>query len=616
MMELQERDKDLSSEEQDNLKHSTKKIKTQEESTTVDSVQVAEHEESSPRPMEENKLIGINGRDKDLFVEEDEVTVDDLSEDEPEVDTNRGDDFLCPELLISKAERLELQKEWKLSLIVKTLGKSMAYRFLKGRLERMWQRKGIIRVIDIGSRFEVFNVEESVDMDIDKAIEIKDQVNSDVVTGDSGLAGTNLHLEVKQKGTKGKQRKSDVQGLESKKQISQNEIPIQGRKPMKGTDKSQEHTLVTSVGTKNLTTQGNKTPIKSTDSNPKAPTKHPTANLKGRAEKDAQMEEQLRAMRIVEKQIREAALYCRDSTLPVAEDFIRECGQDQESPIHALRDCPTVLPLWKAKVRSDAWNRFCTLDVKDWIKLNLTNNLSNARGINWNCFFSITMWSIWKQRNESVFNGTQSSALSLSPSIKAQYKDFMNVTSLKHRLPLNQCPLDRPEPSWAPPGIGWYKINVDGSFKDESNDITCGGVIRDHEGKWIGGFMKKLGKGNILLAEICGILEGLQVAWHKNLKRIVIESDCLEAVSCVSACLDMKHPLYHILYKIKSLLANDWEVKVVHISRDSNKVANILALRAHVLDFGMHLYDDPPACCVELFRDDSRKVPFPAVSGC
>ncbi|KAF7834857.1 uncharacterized protein G2W53_009716 [Senna tora] len=47
--------------------------------------------------------------------------------------------------------------------------------------------------------------------------------------------------------------------------------------------------------------------MKSNESNPKAPTKHPTAIPKGRADKDAQMEEQLRAMRMFEKQNREVA---------------------------------------------------------------------------------------------------------------------------------------------------------------------------------------------------------------------------------------------------------------------------------------------------------------------
>ncbi|KAF7821190.1 uncharacterized protein G2W53_026645 [Senna tora] len=47
-------------------------------------------------------------------------------------------------------------------------------------------------------------------------------------------------------------------------------------------------------------------PIKTTDSHPKAPAKHPTANPKGAADKDAEMEEHFRVMRILEKQERES----------------------------------------------------------------------------------------------------------------------------------------------------------------------------------------------------------------------------------------------------------------------------------------------------------------------
>ncbi|KAF7844252.1 RnaseH [Senna tora] len=162
---------------------------------------------------------------------------------------------------------------------------------------------------------------------------------------------------------------------------------------------------------------------------------------------------------------------------------------------------------------------------------------------------------------------------------------------------------------------GSREMRVSSMTALDSRDITCGG-IRDHEGKWIGGFTKKLGKGNILLAEMCGILEGLQVAWHNNLKKIIIESDSLQAVSYILASLDRKHPLYPILHKIKLLLANDWDVKVIHISRDSNRIADNLAFRAHVLDFGLYIYDAPPASCVELYRDDSRKASLPALPVC
>ncbi|KAF7812154.1 uncharacterized protein G2W53_033130 [Senna tora] len=107
-----------------------------------------------------------------------------------------------------------------------------------------------------GLRFEVFNLEESGDMDIDKVVENKDQEASDVATGVVRKLGAYLSY------------------------FGRNKKPIHSRR---------------------------QDPIKSNESNPKAPTKHPMAIPKGRADKDAQMEEQLRAMRMFEKQNREVA---------------------------------------------------------------------------------------------------------------------------------------------------------------------------------------------------------------------------------------------------------------------------------------------------------------------
>ncbi|KAF7821148.1 ribonuclease H [Senna tora] len=74
-----------------------------------------------------------------------------------------------------------------------------------------------------------------------------------------------------------------------------------------------------------------------------------------------------------------------------------------------------------------------------------------------------------------------------------------------------------------PPMKGWHKVNVDGSLIDSTKSIACGGVIRDHRGTWLGGFLKNIGKGDILLAETCGILNGLQLALLKKVKKIIIQ---------------------------------------------------------------------------------------------
>ncbi|KAF7834864.1 uncharacterized protein G2W53_009723 [Senna tora] len=186
-------------------KRSTKKIKTQGESTTVDPAQGVEHEESSPKPMEESpegkekkeeviphldsengeskiksikralwvpdpavnqsykdKLVGINGRDKDLFVEEDAIEIEDLGKVEVR------DEAFGPWMTVQLNRRRRSRPPAKNQ-----------------------QPASAPKYPNSGSRFKVFNLEESGDMDIDKVVENKDQEASDVATGVLELTGMN-----------------------------------------------------------------------------------------------------------------------------------------------------------------------------------------------------------------------------------------------------------------------------------------------------------------------------------------------------------------------------------------------------------------------------------------
>ncbi|KAL5835914.1 hypothetical protein ACOSQ4_015411 [Xanthoceras sorbifolium] len=64
--------------------------------------------------------------------------------------------------------------------------------------------------------------------------------------------------------------------------------------------------------------------------------------------------------------------------------------------------------------------------------------------------------------------------------------------------------------SWTPPSLGWLKINVDGSVVNGL--ISAGGVIRDHDRKWVRGFAMNIGYGSVLEAEVWGIFEGFKMA--------------------------------------------------------------------------------------------------------
>ncbi|KAL4287042.1 hypothetical protein AHAS_Ahas19G0146600 [Arachis hypogaea] len=55
---------------------------------------------------------------------------------------------------------------------------------------------------------------------------------------------------------------------------------------------------------------------------------------------------------------------------------------------------------------------------------------------------------------------------------------------------------------WIPPPEAFFKINVDGSFTVQSNNLTCGGVIRDQLGKYILGISCNLGSCSIMHAKL------------------------------------------------------------------------------------------------------------------
>ena len=71
--------------------------------------------------------------------------------------------------------------------------------------------------------------------------------------------------------------------------------------------------------------------------------------------------------------------------------------------------------------------------------------------------------------------------------------------------------------SWKPPPGDWIKINLDGSVFN-NNNAACGGLIRDHQGRFLFGFSANLGLCTITFAELWGMYFGMKIAhWERGL---------------------------------------------------------------------------------------------------
>ncbi|XP_058758009.1 uncharacterized protein LOC131631237 [Vicia villosa] len=102
----------------------------------------------------------VTGEHGGVEGEEDEEEIEMLDQEELEgtngdregitVKQGKRGGYDCPRIILSKMEEKRIQRPWRRGVIVKLLGRKIGYKALENRLQQMWVRKGIIRIIDLG----------------------------------------------------------------------------------------------------------------------------------------------------------------------------------------------------------------------------------------------------------------------------------------------------------------------------------------------------------------------------------------------------------------------------------------------------------------------------------
>ena len=83
------------------------------------------------------------------------------------------------------------------------------------------------------------------------------------------------------------------------------------------------------------------------------------------------------------------------------------CHMQEESIIHALRDCLVARKFWLSIGVPQALGDFLNLDLLEWLRVNcLCSNHIHANGFPWCSQFPFAVWSLWKHRNMIVFDNS------------------------------------------------------------------------------------------------------------------------------------------------------------------------------------------------------------------
>ena len=215
----------------------------------------------------------------------------------------------------------------------------------------------------------------------------------------------------------------------------------------------------------------------------------------------------------------------------------------------------------------------------------------------WWAIFYIIIWSLWKERNQRIFNNTKCSirlcelilvrlgwwAKGWGESLPYPIEDIIRNPSCllwcEQHIPkiCNQSP----NAQWAPLEPGYLKWNVDASFNPLLNRSAIGGVLRNSKGEFLCMFSTPLPPMEINNAEVNAIFRAFQISTASpnriKMEHIMIESDSLNAVKWCTASEGRPWNLNFHLNFIRNVQLRFPSMAITHHPRSSNHVADALA---------------------------------------
>jgi hypothetical protein len=242
------------------------------------------------------------------------------------------------------------------------------------------------------------------------------------------------------------------------------------------------------------------------------------------------------------------------------------CHAEKESQDYLFMHCQVVQRLWF--VSPLGLHVPSIMSLSEWMNKWLTNsNLQAAQ------LFSLTLWRIWKGRNDAVFNNSLFCLVKIASDISVFASEFNEACNLFTGEGSSSLSTTAVVDGWVCPAVGVTKINIDaGCFED---NYTCWGLIsRNSEGGVLTAMTKRETiKSTPLVAEALGLRWCLNWILEQKLQDVVVELDSETVVKCASGSL-CNTDIDMIIVDCLDLLGRLTNVSIVAVKRCKNGAAH------------------------------------------
>ncbi|KAL9288897.1 putative ribonuclease H domain, reverse transcriptase zinc-binding domain-containing protein [Arabidopsis thaliana] len=281
------------------------------------------------------------------------------------------------------------------------------------------------------------------------------------------------------------------------------------------------------------------------------------------------------------------------------------CKGGDETILHVLRDCPSIAGIWGRLVPRGKITAFFASNILDWVYQNLSD-VTEIRGCPWATLFAIVVWWAWKWRCGNVF-GENGRCRDRVRFVVDQAREIW-MAHLNLRRGARRGSEVKMSIKWTLPSTGWFKLNTDGASRGNPGLATAGGVVRDGEGQWCVGFVLNIGICSAPLAELWGVYYGLHIAWERGIRRLELEVDSTLVVGFLQAGIEDSHSLSLLVRLCYGFISRDWIVRISHVYREANRLADGLANYAFSLPLGFHACGSMPAPVASIALEDAAGV--------